>query len=206
MAFLTASLAQGSCSLGVAVICIGITLVAVLRKPSKPAAQSGSSLQPQAQESLPPLPKTPAKMPSAAAMRPEFAKRLAMLNNLRNELESREDSVSSFLDDYFEGSTISKSRYLQVIQNARHVLKTNSDKALQAVKLFGNANPTPERIEILDAYVKDSRDVMNGVEKVINELIKVQQSDVLNDGDKLDELLTALTTTTTHYQKQQRSH
>ena len=187
-------------------ICL-LALVWLFTRLRKRVSQSNPVSLPQEEEmddDLPDLPK--AKPEPSAVIRPEYARALAMLKNNLTELESREESVSDFLDDYFAGSTISKSRYLQVIQNAKHVLKTNYEKASQAVKLFGNSVPTPERLEIMEKYVRDSQDVVNNLERVINELIKVQQSDVLNDGSKLDVLLDDLAATTSYYQKQQGSH
>lgn len=126
------------------------------------------------------------------------------LNKLKadiDELDEREQTVSDFLDDFFAGSTVSKSRYISVIQSARKNLQTNYEKAQQAVKMFGKSEPTKERMEILNRYVDDSADIINKVEKVIDELITVQQNDVISDGDTLDGLLDDLARTTSYYQR-----
>lgn len=132
---------------------------------------------------------------------PSYQKALDILKKDIRDIEQRETSVSSFLDDFFAGSTVSKSRYLQTIQNAKQRLETNYEKACQAVKLFGNSEPTAERMEILNRYVQDSNEIMNKVEKVIDELITVQANDVISDGDVLDGLLDDLANTTSYYQR-----
>lgn len=117
------------------------------------------------------------------------------------DLEEREAAVSVFLDSFFADSAISKSRYLTVILNAKHVLEANYENALRAAGMFGGSVPTPERVEIMDRYVSDSADVMSKIDRVINQLIAVQQSDLLADGSVLDGLLDDLAATTSYYQR-----
>lgn len=138
-----------------------------------------------------------------AAGRPHasYQTALAQLQRDIREMETREKSVSSFLDDFFEDSTVSKTRYLTVLKNAHARMETNYEKAQQAVKLFGTSEPTKERMEILNRYVQDSSEILKRVDRVINELITVQQNDVISDGDVLDSLLDDLADTTAYYQR-----
>lgn len=148
----------------------------------------------------------PAKssIPKPQRIHPVYQEDLDQLQRHLQNLQDREETVSIFLDDFFQGSNISKSRYTEVLKNARRVLNANYENARKAALLFGNGEPTPERTEIMDRYVADSADVMNKIERIIDELIKVQQSDVIADGDRLDTLLDDLAVTTSYYQKSAR--
>lgn len=132
---------------------------------------------------------------------PIYQQALDQLAGHMKDLEQREASVSAFLDVFFQGSAISKSRYLSVIQNAKKVLENNYECALRAAGMFGSSLPTQERQEMMQRYVSDSADVMNKIDRVIDQLIMTQQSDVLSEGDILDSLLDDLAATTSYYQK-----
>lgn len=132
---------------------------------------------------------------------PVYQQDLDELASHIRDLDEREAAVSVFLDSFFADSVVSKSRYLNVIHNAKHVLEANYENALRAAGMFGGGVPTPERVEIMDRYVSDSAEVMNKIDQVINQLICVQQSDQLADGSVLDGLLDDLAATTSYYQR-----
>lgn len=132
---------------------------------------------------------------------PVYQKSLDQLARHMKDLNQRERSVATFLDSFFEDSTISKSRYLSVIKNAKVVLENNYESALRAAGMFGAGEPTREREEIMQRYVSDSADVMNKIDRVIDQLIVTQQSNQLSDGNTLDALLDDLAETTTYYQR-----
>lgn len=143
--------------------------------------------------------------PDLKKLHPIYQEDLKILRRHLEDLQARKAGVSSFLDSFFAGSAISKTRYTSVLQNAEHVLEANYNAAAKAAMMFGNSIPTPEREQLMDRYVNDSTDVMNKIDGVINQLLKVQQSDVLSEGDTLDVLLDDLAATTSYYQRSQRS-
>ncbi|WP_323090301.1 hypothetical protein [Allobaculum sp. JKK-2023] len=126
----------------------------------------------------------------------------ALLNRLENNLEgvqSRSIAVSTLIDEYFEGSVISSSRYKDVMKSAVDVLETNYKNACQAVELFGASAPTKARIQILQNYVDDSEDVVSSFDVVVNELVRLKQSSTIEKGDLLDQSLDELAATTAYY-------
>ncbi len=176
-------------------IVFGIFLLVYLfmrshQKQSRPAA-------PPAAEKIrkPPLPQKKA----AEKTDPAYQKRLDILRKLSSEMISRQNSISGFLKDYFQNSLISISRYESVMQDATEVLQDNYEKASQAVSMFGSAPATPDRLRILDGYVSDSRDTVQKMETIFDELIKVQQKRSFEDADSLDEMLDSLASTTRAY-------
>lgn len=162
-------------------------------------------------ENLPEIEKKPviAKIKSAGVkdkqpdVHPVYKQRLTALNEFAVDLAERMDSMEYFLDEYFGNSNISKSRYLQVTKDAQKLLENNYKKASQAAIMFGTkSKPTPERIQILDNYVKDSQDVADKMEIVINQLVAIQQNDTIRAGDILDASLEELARTTKYYSKE----
>lgn len=142
------------------------------------------------------LPKKPVSQPQA---HPEYTKRLDLLKRLSTEMASRQNSISGFLQDYFNNSTISIARYQSVMNDAAGVLNNNYEKACLAVSMFGNASPTADRLRILDGYVKDSSDTVSRMETIIDELIKIQQQRSFEDYKHLDEMLDSLASSTSAY-------
>lgn len=163
------------------------------------------------QKSIPPVPDIPLprpakkqpekkKEPDDLHIHPAYATRLKTLKDLARQVDEREDSVSEFLDDFFGQSEISKTRYQTIMKDAEKVTANNYTKASQAVKVFGSATaPSTERLEILDRYIRDSRDVLEKVEKVVDQLILADQSGVLKSASQLDLSLEELARTTSYY-------
>lgn len=149
-----------------------------------------------------PLPEKPKKKPAH-----EYQ---VLLNRLENNLEgikARSAAVSSLVDEYFGGSVISASRYKEVMKSAVEVLETNYGNACQAVELFGTGAPTQARIQILQNYVDDSEEVVTSFDTVVDELIKLKQSSVIDEGDQLDQSLEELAGTTAYYaRKENQNH
>lgn len=149
--------------------------------------------------------KKPASLPKVSKKIPvEYQTRLDQLQKYSVDLKERQSTVSEFLDDFFGQSEISKARYKNQIQEAINLVDRNLRKGTQAVKIFGDSTVTEQRIEILDNYVEDSRDVHDKVEHVIDALIIAQQNNDIKDGDLLDERLEELASTTAYYQKNYR--
>ncbi len=138
-------------------------------------------------------------LPKKKKIAPEYQ---ALLNRLENNLEgvqSRSTAVFTLIDEYFEGSVISSSRYKDVMKSAIDVLETNYKNACQAVELFGTSAPTKARIQILQNYVDDSEDVVSSFDVVVNELVRLKQSSTIEKGDLLDQSLDELAGTTAYY-------
>lgn len=135
----------------------------------------------------------------------EYAVRLQELYDISEEMQERRQSVSGLLSDFFHDSVISIDRYQSVMNDAAETLKRNYQKASEAVRLFGNSKVTPERIFMLDTYLNDSKDLMNKMERIIDELIRSQQTEVISDSDVLDPMLDSLAETTSLYRQNRRS-
>ncbi len=145
--------------------------------------------------SNPPLP-TLSPQPDTAFVYQTLLKKLQ--ENIQN-VESRQEEVDKLIEESFEGSLISSSRYKQVMQNAQEVLEKNYQNAYQAVSLFGSSAPTQERLAILENYVNDSDEVTKKIDRVIEELLKLRQSNTFESGDELDRRLEELADTTVYY-------
>lgn len=146
------------------------------------------------------------RQPSAALRRSpakEYQQLLARLSENIDCVSARQKAVEKLIDDSFGASLISSSRYKQVMQNAQDVLKKNYENASQAVALFGSSRPTQARLAILQNYVDDSDDVVANIDRVIDELLKLQQSSTIESGDALDSRLEELASTTVYYQKKE---
>ncbi len=145
-----------------------------------------------------PLPAKPKKRPAH-----EYQ---VLLNRLENNLEgikARSEAVSSLVDEYFGGSIISAARYKEVMKSAVEVLEANYQNACQAVELFGTGAPTKARIEILQNYVEDSEEVVTSFDTVVDELLKLKQSSIIDEGDRLDQSLEELAGTTAYYARKE---
>lgn len=164
------------------------------KEPAKPASTMESSDLP--------LPEKPKKK-----IAHEYQ---VLLNRLENNLEgikARSQAVSSLVDEYFGGSVISASRYKEVMKSAVEVLEANYQNACQAVELFGTGAPTKARIQILQNYVDDSEEVVTSFDTVVDELLKLKQSSVIDEGDQLDHSLEELAGTTAYYaRKENQNH
>lgn len=141
----------------------------------------------------PPLPKI------KQAPAPAYQALLDTLQENIQNVQTRQQEVETLIDESFEGSLISSSRYKQVMQNAQDVLEKNYQNAYQAVSLFGSSAPTPERLAILENYVHDSDEVTKKIDRVIDELLKLRQSYTFESGDELDRRLEELADTTVYY-------
>lgn len=53
----------------------------------------------------------------------------------------------------------------------------------------------------MDRYVSDSSDVVSSMEKVFDELIRLEQNSVIRSGDSLDQALEELAASTACYEK-----
>ncbi len=85
---------------------------------------------------------------------------------------------------------------------ARKSCRKNLDKAANAVNLFGDSNPpSPMRQEVLDGYVESSRRTVADVNAIIDELLRVDQSNTRLTYEFLDENLDQLKRVTSQYDK-----
>lgn len=138
-------------------------------------------------------PKTRKKMPQ------EYAVILKALENAKKDAQERYVHVEDLIEEYFGDSRISVARYTDVLQKANDVLDENYQNAARAIDLFGSSIPTPARLEILNNYVHDSQDILNKIDRIVDELIRVHQSSSLDEGDFLDQRLDELVETTHQY-------
>lgn len=130
---------------------------------------------------------------------PVYQDLLDRLQENIQEVKSGQQEVEKLIDESFEGSVISSTRYKQVMQNAQEVLEKNYQNASQAVSLFGSSAPTQERLAILENYVHDSDEVTKKIGRVVDELLKLRQSNIFESGDELDRRLEELADTTVYY-------
>ncbi len=147
------------------------------------------------------LPKKPSLPTSSLKNEPNpvYQDLLERLQENIQNVQSRQQEVEKLIDESFEGSLISSTRYKQVMQNAQEVLEKNYQNAYQAVSLFGSSTPTQERLAILENYVHDSDEVTKKIDRVVDELLKLRQSNVFESGDELDRRLEELADTTVYY-------
>lgn len=134
-----------------------------------------------------------------SAIPKEYKVILKKLENIKKDAQDRYNSVEALLQEYFGDSAISIARYTDVLTKANDVLEQNYEHANNAVKLFGSSKPTPARLEILTHYVHDSEDVLNKINQIVDELIRVHQSSSFEKGDVLDARLDELVQTTHYY-------
>lgn len=135
-------------------------------------------------------------------MHPFYQNALDSLERNTKIIPRRRKAVDGFLDELFGNSVMTKDRYKQVIGHAQQILEDNYEKAKRAIRLFDeDGEPTAERKEIINRYVQDSDDIIQCFEKVVNELIRLQQNQTLEQGDLLDDNLKNLAETTHYYQQ-----
>lgn len=175
------------------VICAFIMIIHLISRVTSRRTKDSAPKQP----IKPDLPRKKTSIFEAAD--PEYTKRLDILRKLYSEMTSRQESISGFLQEYFSGSIISINRYESVMNDASKVLWNNYQKASTAVSMFGSAQATADRLAILDGYVNDSKQTVDKMETIIDELIKIQQQRSFSDYENLDGMLTSLARTTSRY-------
>lgn len=116
-----------------------------------------------------------------------------------NDLKTRRDSLSVFLDDFFGNSEISKSRYLIQINKAIQYANDNLNKARSAVTIFGDSKPTQARLDILHQYEKESYDLVQSVDGIVDALLQADHSQSSQRIRMLDEALDELEKMTAYY-------
>lgn len=142
------------------------------------------------------------KIPTPPAIHPAYTRTLAELERSASQLERQFTQLDAFLDDFFQDSSISKDKYLSQIDAARKACRKNLEKATNAVNLFSDSNPpSPTRQEVLDGYVESSRRTVSDVNAIIDELLRVDQSNTKLTYEFLDENLGQLKNVTSHYDK-----
>lgn len=177
---------------------VGLVRTLILTARRKPA-NPRTAPRPEKKE-MPQLPKVRKSVFSPAQIPAEYQALLDRLQADKDSVEKRQEAVSKLIDNYFGGSMISAARYKQVMDNAEDVLEKNYENAQMAVDLFGSSRVTKTRLQIIQNYVDDSSDIIANIDRVIDELLKVQQSSVLENGDLLDQKLNELASTTSYYQ------
>jgi hypothetical protein len=146
-------------------------------------------------EPLPKLPKKP-------DIHPAYTQTLDELQKCSDTLDKRFEKLDAFLTDFFADSVISKNKYMSQAELARKAVKTNLAKAQNAVALFGDEEePSPRRKEILESYVKDSRQTVADIDAIIDELLHVDQMNTQAAYEFLDESLANLQNVTPLYEQ-----
>lgn len=131
---------------------------------------------------------------------PAYMEKLHQIESIAKKMQGRRHDIQEFLNSCFSGSVITRDRYSSIISDSIDVLQINARKARQAVRMFGSETaPTPERLAILDAYLDDSKDLENRLNRIIDELLKMQQKTTLADSNSLDDMLTSLKETAASY-------
>ena len=142
------------------------------------------------------------EIPTPQAIHPAYTRTIAELERSAAQLERQFTQLDAFLDDFFQDSTISKDKYLSQIDAARKACRKNLEKATNAVNLFGDScPPSPARQEVLDGYVESSRRTVSDVNAIIDELLRVDQSNTKLTYEFLDENLGQLKNVTRAYDR-----
>lgn len=142
------------------------------------------------------------EIPQPSAIHPAYTRTLDELKSLADQLDRQFGQLDAFLDDFFGDSTISKNKYLSQVDLARKSAFNNLQKAENAVNLFGDSKPpTARRQEILNQYVESSRKTVEDVDAIIDELLRVDQSNTELTYEFLDENLDTLKRVTKQYEK-----
>ncbi len=135
-------------------------------------------------------------------MHPFYVKALSDLKKDIEVISSRKEKVFALLDDLFGGSTITIDRYRQVIDYSEQTLKKNLKEAEKAISVMDARQiPTPEHKAIIENFVSNSHDIVESFEKVVLELLELQQNRTLDASDHLDENLDELARTTRYYRE-----
>ncbi len=131
---------------------------------------------------------------------PFYTSSIQELENDIQVISSRKDKVYQLLDDLFGNSKITITRYRQVIDSSEKTLQMNLNEAKKAINLFDEyAVPTPEHQAIIQKFVDNSEDIVESFEKVVLELLELQQNRTFSASDHLDENLDELARTTRYY-------
>lgn len=129
-----------------------------------------------------------------------YERALEKLKRDSEVIPDRRHSIERFIRNTFGNSQITINRYLNVIDNAQKVLVANYEHAKSAIELFGSEKEaTKERRELIEQYVRDSDEIVARFEDVVDELITMQTSKTIKEGDILDENLKNLAETTHLY-------
>lgn len=133
---------------------------------------------------------------------PFYDSALRQLRENTQIIPKRRAAVHKFLDTAFSHSTISVARYEQVIDHAQQVLEQNCAQAEMALEMVDQSRaPDERRRQMVQNYIDNSQAIIDSFEHVVNELICLQQSETLEQGDVLEERLSELAQTTKYYQK-----
>jgi hypothetical protein len=133
--------------------------------------------------------------------RKPYTSYLIRMQELERELNEKTDTLNEYLETIFGHSEITKDKYRREILAAQNFMSEQKDKVEKTIRLFGNSEETAERKEILNQYIYDSKTLVSQVDDVINELIKLEQSESIKDRSLLDESLSNLAHTTHYYSK-----
>jgi hypothetical protein len=130
-----------------------------------------------------------------------YASYLIRMQELEQELNEKTVTLNDYLETVFGHSQITIDKYNREIQAAENFMNEQMEKVEKTIKLFGNGEETAERKEILNQYIYDAKSLIQQVDDVINELIKLEQSESIKDRSLLDESLSNLAKTTHYYSK-----
>lgn len=142
----------------------------------------------------------PAPSPDSP-VHPQYQRLLALIEMNKEDVMKKRASVEDMIDNCFEGSPITRERYLEVIDNAICVLDDNFDKAREAAIAFGESEPTPRRIEMLTMYASETNDITRGIDNVVDGLAQLMQDQTVKTNDGMDERLDELARTTSLYNR-----
>lgn len=117
------------------------------------------------------------------------------------DLMEKKKTIYEFLDEFFGDSEISKNRYTSQIDYAMDFNNHNVEKMRMAVKMFGTSEPTPERREMIEAYLRDSRQLVVNIDNIATALVKADQDSYLKNSDAVDIALQELAETTKYYKQ-----
>lgn len=134
-------------------------------------------------------------------LHPVYTQTMNRLEASEKELNRLADKLSEYLDTFFADSTISKDRFMSQIRSARKVCSQNTEKARNAIDLFGDSNrPSPTRQEVLDQYVTSSEVLVKQVNDIIDALLKTDLTNTQKANATLDESMIQLRELTQKYE------
>lgn len=142
------------------------------------------------------------KKPDLPKLHPSYQEALVRLEQSEKQLNHMSDQLEAFLDDFFADSTISKDRFMSQVNKAKKVCHLNTEKASNAIRLFGDENkPSPTRQEVLDEYVNSSETLVKQINDVIDALLRTDLNNTKRSSDILDESLIQLRDITAKYEQ-----
>lgn len=140
------------------------------------------------------------KKPDLPKLHPNYSAALNSLSQSEEQLDRLSEQLEAFLDDFFADSTISKDRFMSQVNKARKVCHQNTEKASNAIRLFGDENkPSVTRQEVLDEYVNSSNTLVKQINDVIDALLKTDLNNTMKSSSILDESLIQLREITERY-------